>query len=197
MAGLAPVAALMLQGRRLGWHVLNDTVMGGKSSSSVTSSSAAFSALVTSSNEAAAGGLLFEGSINLDGGGFASCRSEVESGWGLSGEGFKLVIKGDGNTYKMTLQTPACQRGMSYQQDFATKAGTIQSIELPISAFGLQSRGQTVESPPPAMSTVHGIGFMLSLKTMGGAPNPTIKNGPFKLEVLDVATVSQVVGTQV
>ena len=57
--------------RPLAWYCVNDTVMGGRSSSTI--------------ERAEDGGLMFSGVINLNGGGFASCRTAVDADVGTLG----------------------------------------------------------------------------------------------------------------
>ena len=68
-----PSLALTAGGRSrpLTWYCLNDTVMGGRSPSAV--------------DRAADGGLMFSGVIDLNGGGFASCRTAIDADVGSLG----------------------------------------------------------------------------------------------------------------
>ncbi len=170
-------SALTLGGRSLLWTVLNDGVMGGRSCSRVE-------ALHD-------GGIRFEGIINTDGGGFASTRGVPESGaeLGLSeGSGFVVEARGDGNRYKLTLQTHQTHRnpGVSYQHDFVTSGRSeTEHHHLPLSGFKLQRRGVPIAAPPPRIDEIVGVGFMLSIKTADGKPSG-LKSGPFSLEVATI-----------
>jgi len=71
----------------LQWFRLDDGVMGGKSETN-------------HAVDAATGILHFTGTINTDGGGFASIRSKIPEGSLSQYEGIKLRLRGDGKTYK-------------------------------------------------------------------------------------------------
>ena len=79
------------------WYVVNDTVMGGQSSSSVSA-------------EVGSGGLVFQGCISLEGGGFASTRTRIDSSPHTlrlqTGSDVFLVldVTGDGQQYKVGLR---------------------------------------------------------------------------------------------
>lgn len=107
----------------LEWYVLNDTVMGGRSTSAVTA--------------AEDGGLLFDGSINLNGGGFASCRTLIDSeetlGLGSSNaRGIRLSIIGDGQMYKIGLRASDGFREPTWQAEFLTRKDEKMSVVLPL-----------------------------------------------------------------
>jgi len=194
---------LVLVLRRLRWKCVNDVVMGGKSCSSVE-------VMATADNDSDDdSSLRFWGKIDLDGGGFASCRSsgditsittfddddgngESINFAGAKRKGVRVIARGDGNLYKCLLRTSSCS--YSYQADFQTRSDGQKTVhEIPFEAFRPKFRGRTVENAPPMAAAVAStadiasVGFMLSLKTTEGLPNHTIKNGPFELRVSSLA----------
>ncbi|MEN9766048.1 CIA30 family protein [Vulcanococcus sp.] len=80
-----------------GWEPLNDTIMGGRSRGSCLSTPE---------------GLLFEGYVEPEGGGFISCRSPVfDPPLDLSSYGaLELQLDGDGRRYKLAI---ACRDGVA------------------------------------------------------------------------------------
>jgi len=98
------VPAVELGGCMTEWYVLNDVVMGGKSVSS----------LIAEDD----GGFIFRGSINLDGGGFASCRSLIKTeplGISSSSIALRLEVTGDGQQYKIGLRASDGFREPTFQ----------------------------------------------------------------------------------
>ncbi|MCF8140791.1 MAG: CIA30 family protein, partial [Cyanobium usitatum Tobar12.5m-G36] len=81
----------------IGWHALNDTVMGGRSQGNCRIAST---------------GLEFEGTIVEEGGGFISCRSPLFSPpLDLSScEGLELELLGAGRRFKLAV---ACADGLA------------------------------------------------------------------------------------
>ena len=81
----------------IGWHALNDTVMGGRSQGNCRIAST---------------GLEFEGTLVEEGGGFISCRSPLFSPpLDLSSsEGLELELLGAGRRFKLAV---ACADGLA------------------------------------------------------------------------------------
>ena len=114
------VAALQLAKHDLKWYRLDDGVMGGQSTTQHTS---------TVHEKGAAGGplLQFDGTINTNGGGFCSIRSEFPSGLLTSkNSAVKIRYRGDGKTYKVLLSDGSRGGPMSqtpsWQIDLPTKS---------------------------------------------------------------------------
>ena len=129
----------------MGWKVVNDTVMGGRSKSGFVSKN---------------GQLQFSGRLNTNGGGFASLRSNRQD-WDLSGFSvIRLKVLGDGRTFRFRLHVDDDRA--SYQNDFATTAGEWQVIELPIDEFYASWRGRLLERPPLAAADIAGMGLILA-----------------------------------
>jgi hypothetical protein len=90
--------ALCINEAALEWYCLNDTVMGGKSSSRLEATDD--------------GALCFCGSININGGGFASCRTadaslEVQS----DTTGVTIVVSGEPSRHKAKFIVAGSYRG--------------------------------------------------------------------------------------
>ena len=97
-------------GVAVSWRSVNDTVMGGLSSSAVLYEPEGF--------------LAFAGIVSLaQGGGFASIRSQVAD-FNLSGATeLRLLARGDGKVYKLTLRTDTCFDGIAFQAAFVAPPG--------------------------------------------------------------------------
>jgi len=159
----------------LEWYRLDDGVMGGRSATNMDDLSSR---------------IHFHGTINTNGGGFASIRAKIES---LSGLGIRLRYKGDGKTYKLILSDGT--RNMespTWQTDIPTKAVWEERTFLfkdfkP--AFGGGPRRQPKDKSIYKfdVADMKDIGFMLSLKLSNGEPNPVETFGegifPFSLQV--------------
>ena len=109
----------------LGWYVVNDNVMGGRSEGGF---------------EQEEGELRFTGRTNTNGGGFSSIRSQPAQLDLSNYTGIELKIRGDGRRYTWRLTTEAHWRGkqISYWADFETRDGTWTTVNTP--AFGGQPR---------------------------------------------------------
>lgn len=106
----------------LGWYVVNDTVMGGRSEGDF---------------QDAPGELRFTGITNTNGGGFSSIRTKATQLDLSSHDGIRLRLKGDGRRYTWRLATTARWRGrqISYWADFETQNGTWSTVNIPFSSF--------------------------------------------------------------
>lgn len=118
-------------GADLGWYVVNDGVMGGRSRGGFTS---------------AEEGIDFAGSTNTRGGGFSSIRTRALR-WDLGGfDGIRVRVRGDGRRYTWRLTTDARWRGrqVSYWADFETTRGEWTVADIPFSRFKAQWRGRAL-----------------------------------------------------
>ena len=161
------------------WWTVNDTVMGGRSSGG---------GLIRD------GVMLFAGTLNTNGGGFTSVRSDRRprgKPWDLSSfDGLRARVRGDGRAYTLRIYTGTRTRWggeVSYRGSFTTERlidaegrdaggdGAWQDVFVPFSAFVPMWRGQDltgrVEALDPA--EVSGLGLMLS----------DGMDGPFRLEM--------------
>ena len=140
----------------LDWYNVNDNVMGGRSRGQ-------FEILDQQLN--------FEGSLNTNGGGFASIRTSPKSLGLDDAERVVLKVRGDGRVYKMRLMTE--QSRVAYSADFATIADQWINVELALNDFVPTWRGQKLNQPSVDPSAITSIGFMIADKL----------DGPFRLEV--------------
>eukprot|EP00667_Euglena_gracilis_P027865 EG_transcript_34923 len=160
------------------WAVVNDGVMGGRSSSSVTDTKE---------------GLLFSGDVNVDGGGFASCRARL-AGPLAGATGLTITarhVAGDSTRYKLQLKAPGFDVP-SWQSDFHVAPDhTPTTARLPFSHFVPTFRGRPVGPPgiPSEQLVVLGeVGVMLSFLTDRGLRDqPGFSPGPFGLLIEDIA----------
>ena len=142
----------------LGWFVLNDNVMGGRSEGVF---------------EIREGTLHFSGDTNTNGGGFSSIRTEAMQLDLSDYAGIRLRVKGDGRRYTWRLTTTARWRGrqVSYWADFDTTEGEWIVADVPFASFIPKFRGSRLDGPPLDASRVTGMGLMIYDN----------KDGPFEL----------------
>ncbi len=140
------------------WNTVLDGVMGGRSSGS-------FRTLERT--------LLFEGTLNTNGGGFASIRT-APAKLELEGyEGIRVRVRGDGRTYSLRLQQSGLRRGVSYRAEFATTAGQWRDVWLPFTDFVPTWRGRILDMPSPDPARVEALGVTIADKV----------DGPFRIEL--------------
>jgi len=148
---------------RLGWYVVNDNVMGGRSEGDF---------------EQQQGQLKFAGRTNTNGGGFSSIRTKPMQLDLSKHAGIQLHVKGDGRRYTWRLTTDARWRGrpVSYWADFETRSGTWSVVNIPFSSFIPQYRGYQLDGPALDPGKVTGMGLMIYDK----------QDGPFVLRLASV-----------
>ena len=132
----------------LGWYVVNDNVMGGRSDGGFDVDEAT---------------LVFAGRTNTRGGGFSSIRTS-QLQLDLSGHnGIRLRVLGDGRRYTWRLTTDARWRGreVGYWADFDTVDGEWTTVEIPFSAFVPQFRGYRLDGPALNSKRITGMGLMI------------------------------------
>ena len=152
----------------LGWFVVNDGVMGGRSRGGFTPTGDAID---------------FRGTTNTNGGGFSSIRTrDLALDLGAY-DGIRVRVRGDGRRYTWRLTTDARWRGrqVSYWADFETKAGTWTTSDIPWSAFKPQWRGRKLSGLPLDPRRIRGMGLMIYDK----------KDGPFALRLDKVEAYSR------
>jgi hypothetical protein len=147
----------------LGWFVVNDNVMGGRSDGDF---------------DLVDGVLRFAGRTNTNGGGFSSIRTRPMQLDLSDYDGIRVRVKGDGRRYTWRLTTDARWRGrqISYWADFDTQNGEWTSVDVPFSSFIPQFRGTRLDGPSLDTSNVSGMGLMIYDN----------KDGAFKLQLADV-----------
>ena len=149
------------------WRAVNDTVMGGVSEGWVEAQK----------------NVRFAGVLSLEqNGGFASIRAPTPAGALVNATALRVVVKGDGRTYTLTLRRADVPlRAGSYRVALPTERGETELL-LPLSAFRPTSFGRPVSGVPAldtALEQVNSIGIMLADK----------QPGPFVLEVLEISAV--------
>jgi NADH dehydrogenase [ubiquinone] 1 alpha subcomplex assembly factor 1 len=147
----------------LGWYVLNDNVMGGRSSGSF---------------EIADGQLRFTGRTNTDGGGFSSIRTGQAEFDLANFAGIRLRVRGDGRRYTWRLETDATYSGqpIGYWAEFDTRDDEWQTVDVPFSRFLPRFRGARLDGPPLDTGNITGMGLMIYDQ----------RDGPFELQLASV-----------
>ncbi len=110
MADSIPITDFTEDSADLGWYVVNDNVMGGRSDGGFS---------------VASGELRFSGLTDTRGGGFSSIRTGALSLDLSSHAGIRLRVRGDGRRYTWRLSTDAriYGRPIAYWADFETADG--------------------------------------------------------------------------
>lgn len=147
----------------MGWYVVNDTVMGGRSEGDF---------------EQDTGELHFAGRTNTNGGGFSSIRTQPLQMDLSQHAGIRVRVKGDGRRYTWRLTTDARWRGrqVSYWANFETAADTWSTVDIPFSSFAPQFRGYQLEGFPLEPEKITGMGLMIYDN----------QDGPFALSISSV-----------
>jgi len=144
-----------------GWRAVNDNVMGGRSLGEV---------IVRD------GRLQFEGSINTQGGGFASIRRTIEVGKLLGAKAVSLRLRGDGRQYRLTLRDNKQVRGrsVSYQAGFSTSPkGQWQNVRIELKGLQASLFGQPIAVGEVDLGSVWSIGIIIA----------DAQDGPFTLHL--------------
>ena len=146
----------------LGWRVVDDGVMGGRSKGSIKVSDD--------------GILTFSGKLSLENnGGFSSLRTERLKMNLAEADGLVARVKGDGRTYQMRFNTEARFRGMevSFKADFKTKKDEWIEVKVPFEQFKGSFRGMSLSKEKFDPGKISRVGLLLGDK----------KQGPFELQV--------------
>ena len=132
----------------LGWYVLNDNVMGGRSQGAFAMRD---------------GTLHFSGATNTNGGGFSSIRTDDVQLDLSEYAGIRLRVKGDGRRYTWRLTTTARWRGrpVNYWADFDTTDGEWTTVDVPFASFIPKFRGYRLDGPPLDTARITGLGMMI------------------------------------
>jgi len=151
----------------LGWYVVNDNVMGGRSEGDF---------------EQQQGELRFAGSTNTNGGGFSSIRTKPMQLDLSNHAGIRLRFKGDGRRYTWRLTSDARWRGrqVSYWANFETRNGKWSTVNIPFSSFIPQFRGYQLDGPALDPGQIQGMGLMIYDN----------QDGPFELQLASVHAYS-------
>lgn len=134
--------------------VINDGVMGG---------------LTTSHVAVEGGALVFSGTVRLENdGGFASMRTRIDKRELGGFTGIELVVRGDGQRYKLNLRDDLRSDGVSHQIAFETRAGKMLTLRFPFEAFEPRFRGRRVPTAPPLdRSRIQQLGVLISDEQAG------------------------------
>lgn len=131
------------------WYSINDNVMGGKSSGSSSENG---------------DHLRFFGSINTDGGGFASIRHDISASQFMGADRIRLAVQSDGRTYSVQLQDESNrQLSTSHRAPILVAASNeYEVIEVLFKDFVPTFRGRQIQSDPFSTATASTIGIMIS-----------------------------------
>ncbi|MEM7676227.1 MAG: CIA30 family protein [Myxococcota bacterium] len=152
----------------LGWYVLNDNVMGGRSEGSFAIER---------------GRLWFAGRTNTNGGGFSSIRTRPTAFDLSSYAGIRLRILGDGRRYTWRLTSTAEYRGrpVSYWATFETLKGEWTTVEIPFTRFVARFRGSLIDAEPLTSARITAMGLMIYDK----------QDGPFAVRLDSVSAYAE------
>lgn len=162
-----------------GWHALNDTVMGGRSQGSC---------------RIGPGGLVFEGTLVAEGGGFVSCRSPLFSPpLDLSAcSGLELELLGDGRRFKLAVAcadglaglTNLIPGGLRWVIEFATEIGGPTLVRIPFDDLRASVRAKPVGLPLRFdASRITRLQLLHSRFADDGGLNSGFRAGPIHLEL--------------
>lgn len=145
----------------LEWYSINDIVMGGRSRGALAfqrDSVATFSGYVSFENN----------------GGFASVKSK-ERKYQLEGaSGIKLLVNGDGKTYKLRLRTTDLDEEFFFEHAFKPQKGEWETVSLKFKDFYLTRRGRRIDDAPQLIpENIVSFGLLISDR----------QEGEFKLEI--------------
>jgi NADH dehydrogenase [ubiquinone] 1 alpha subcomplex assembly factor 1 len=143
------------------WMVVNDNVMGGRSAGEL---------------QILDGTLVFRGSLNTNGGGFASIRSRGLSASLADFQGIALRVRGDGRTYSCDLRATSRMgaREATWKAAFATVPDRWIDVQLPFAAFVPTWRGRQLDP-----ETDGGTGSFFIRSGSIGVTIADGKDGPF------------------
>lgn len=147
----------------LGWFVVNDNVMGGRSDGDFAIDD---------------GDLLFAGRTNTRGGGFASIRTRPVELDLSEYAGIRLKVRGDGRRYTWRLTTDAQWRGreVAYWADFDTLDDAWNTADVPFADFVPRFRGTQLDGPELNTAQITSMGLMIYDN----------EDGPFELRLASV-----------
>lgn len=143
------------------WGITNDGVMGG---------------LSKGYQRFQDDRMIFEGTLNTNGGGFTLTRAAIQTGSLRGTDNLVMRVKSDGRGYKVRLQTNAFYRGRAIAFEAFlpdTPAGQWTKITIPLKTLKGSIFGRPVSGAEFDASSARSIGFILADGT----------DGPFALEI--------------
>ncbi|MGF1460760.1 MAG: CIA30 family protein [Leptolyngbyaceae cyanobacterium] len=154
------------------WGAVDDVVMGGVSASGMglLPGYARFSGTVSTANS----------------GGFASVRTRnFEPPFNLQGwQGIRLVLRGDGQRYKVILRNSNSWDSRAYCYSADTEPDQWIVADIPFAAFIATFRAKTQPAAPSLdATTICSFQLMLSKFEYDGDKNPHFRPGAFSLDV--------------
>ncbi|MDF1800204.1 MAG: CIA30 family protein [Planctomycetota bacterium] len=140
----------MTAGREGDWVTVDDRVMGGRSRSGLALGPR--------------GGAAFQGSLVLEGGGFASVRSVPRAPVDLTASSaIELLVRGDGRTYQLRLRDRSTFDGIAWKAEFTPKHGHWQVVRIPLELFEPTFRGRLVRNAEPLeLDSIKTFGLLLA-----------------------------------
>ena len=135
---------------------------------------------------------LFEGTLVVEGGGFASARYTAPFELPRGVEALALTYQPDERLgYKVTVRSAAAPEGVSYQFALPAAEGAagFTTARMPLDAFRPTFRGRPApEAPPLRAEDVRGLGLMLSRYEVAGGVKEALAPGRFRLALRRLAT---------
>jgi len=130
----------------LGWTIVDDNVMGGKSFSTLKVNSEGFG--------------VFEGRISLkNNGGFSSLRYRFKRLSIIKRTKIIIKLRGDGNKYQFRIKSNSSDY-YTYISNFVT-SGDWQEIVIPLEDMYPSYRGRKIDKPHFSNEYIEEIGFLI------------------------------------
>jgi len=134
----------------------------------------------------------FSGTVSTaNSGGFASVRTRnFDPPFNLQGwQGIRLVLRGDGQRYKVILRNSSSWDSRAYCHSIDTVPDDWMVVAIPFPAFIATFRAKTQPTAPPLdPTTLCSFQLMLSKFEYDGDKNPHFHPGSFSLDVRSLGT---------
>lgn len=165
----------MAKGQSLEFGPLDDIVMGGVSQTQESGlEQGFFSGVVSTANN----------------GGFAGIRTKLFSPAKniVKAQGIQLRVKGDGNRYKFIARDDTEWNGIAWSASFDTTKGKSTTVKIPIKSLKpTRFAKMLTDNAPFDQSRLSGIQITLSKFEYDGGLNPSFTEGPFSLQLEEIA----------
>jgi hypothetical protein len=168
----------------VGWHALNDTIMGGRSSGQCCTGP---------------GGLSFDAEVVEEGGGFVSVRSPLFSPpLDLSAySALRLDLAGEGRRFKMAVAcadgvaglTELIPGGLRWVYEFPTEPAGFSQVRIGFDQLTASVRARPIGGLPMGLPLRFDPARITRLQLLhsrfgdGGGPNPGFRPGPLHLQL--------------